>query len=213
MAGFFWGFVFSGFLIVGFVAALIAAFMKHWKLAKWFLIGTFATPLVIFGLLCFLSLWLGDLYVNRPVKTAELVGTYHIDLFKSQHRLQKMGYKLFTGEITLSPDGKFTAIHLPACCISDQDEEIPSTGGYYNLTGSWEVRPSSQIGSVTYEVHLSFLKAVLSGNTVENQLIASEPNNEPNELHVNLLNRTPIALGFSIFNGDFDDILFSRGRD
>ncbi len=213
MAGFFWGIVFLGFLIVGFVAALIAGFMKKWKLAKWFLIGTFATPLVIFGLLCVLSLWLGDHYVNRPLKTAELVGTYHIDLLESQHRLQKMGYRIFTGEVTLNPDGSFTATRLPACCVSGQDEAIPSTGGYYNLTGSWEVRPSSQIESVTYKLHLSFLKAVLSDQSVGTQLKASEINNRPNELQVNLINRTPIALGFIIFNGDFDDILFSRGRE
>jgi hypothetical protein len=149
-------------------------------------------------------------YLQEEPSASELVGSYNLDLNKSQERLRRMGYRNFTGQITLNSDGSFTAADIPACCVHGYDESAyPFSGGHYSLSGTWKVAKSSAV----YVVSLT-----LSATKMIEPPAATDPDvlkvdrKAPAALELNLIEGHPLSLGFTIFNGDFDDIEFSKSR-
>ena len=118
-----------------------------------------------------------------------------------------MGYKNFNSQITLNSDGSFAATNLPACCVHGWDESsYPFSGGHYSLSGNWKIAQSSAI----YVVELSLSAAHMTEPPVTTNATVLKDRDAPGELKVNLIKGNPISLGFSIFNGDFEDIVFSK---
>ena len=193
-------------LFVAGVAVLIACFKRRWKMA-----GVIAAiPAAGFA---FISLCreMNDPYVRRPVTEEEVVGTYHLSDeaglgLEGYKRLQRMGYTDFTGEITFTADGLFRASRIPACCVHGFDETTyPFTGGYFDLDGRWKIQ---QDGS-SWKVWLEH-----AGHQLRDVPTSSDPaivreRNCP-EGAVNLVKGKPLSIAFEVFNGDFDDIVFSR---
>ncbi len=147
-------------------------------------------------------------YLREKPAATEIVGRYQLDLDKSQERLRRMGYRVFTGQIILSSDGTFTAADLPACCVHGWDESTyPFSGGYYSLSGTWKIDKSSDI----YIVALTLSTAKMTEPPVTSDAsLLKVDRKAPGGLQLHLIEGKPLLLGFLIFNGDFDDILFSR---
>jgi hypothetical protein len=118
-----------------------------------------------------------------------------------------MGYKSFTGQITLNSDGSFTATNLPACCVHGWDESsYPFSGGLYSLSGTWKTTKSSAV----YVVRLTLSGAHMTEPPATTNATVLKDRNAPAELEVHLIKGNPLSLGFSIFNGDFDNVVFSK---
>jgi hypothetical protein len=149
-------------------------------------------------------------YLQEAPAATEIVGNYHLDLDKSQDRLRRMGYKNFTGQITLGSDGSFTATNLPACCVHGWDESTyPFSGGHYSLSGTWKIAKSSAV----YVVSLTLSVATMTEPPViSDASVLKEDRKAPGELQLHLIKGNPLLLGFSIFNGDFDDVVFSKSK-
>jgi hypothetical protein len=120
-----------------------------------------------------------------------------------------MGYGNFEGEITLNPEGTFAATQIPACCIHGWDETTyPFSGGYYTMSGTWQVANQSDV----YVVRLQLSTAQISDQPPKQaRAVFQESRAAPQSLDVHLMKGRSLRLGFSIFNGDFDDILFAKG--
>lgn len=147
-------------------------------------------------------------HLQEEPSVSEVVGTYHLDLDQSQERLRRMGYTNFAGQITLGADGSFSASDLPACCVHGWDESAyPFSGGHYRLAGTWKIAKSSAV----YVVELT-----LSATTMTEPPVTTDPGvlkvdrQAPSKIELYLLEGRPLLLGFPIFNGDFDDIVFSQ---
>ena len=173
------------------------------------------SALLVFCLLaltgCRFNLW-GHLQ-EKPT-TREVTGTYRLDLAQSKERLQKMGYDQFDGWITLAQDGGFTAEQIPACCVHGWDETTyPFSGGYYRLSGTWEIVKTEAV----YDVRLTLYRADLRGESPSYDKSSPDnrysPREAPQELKVSILEGRPLYLGFAVFNGDFDHVIFSPKRD
>ena len=137
---------------------------------------------------------------------SDVVGTYTLAP-SSRDRLGRMGYKSFTGHVTLNPDGSFTAGQVPACCVHGWDESTyPFSGGYYSLSGSWKVAKSSAV----YVVRLTLASTHLADKPVISGSSELKDRDAPNQLDIHLMKGSPLSLGFAVFNGDFDDIVFSK---
>jgi hypothetical protein len=146
-------------------------------------------------------------YLLEEPAAADVIGCYHLDLGQSQQRLRRMGYKNFTGEITLTSDGSVTATNLPACCVHGWDESsYPCSGGHYSLSGTWKTTKSSAV----YVVRLKLSAAHMNEPPATTNATVLKDRNAPAELEVHLIKGSPLSLGFPIFNGDFDDVVFSK---
>ena len=145
-------------------------------------------------------------YLQEKPSAIELIGTYNLDLPKSQERLRRMGYLSFTGTITLNSDGAFSATNLPACLVHGYDESAyPFSGGHYSLAGAWSVAKSSAV----YVVKLAIASAQMTEGPSTND---GKDRKAPAELNLHIIEGSPLLLGFSIFNGDFDDVVFSQPK-
>lgn len=147
-------------------------------------------------------------YALKEPTAADLVGSYRLNLSHSEGRLRRMGYRSFGGEITLKADGSFAASDLPACCVHGWDETVyPFSGGYYSLSGTWKISKESDV----YVVSLELAAARMTEPPVTSN--PDVPRDAPSELKVNLIEGHPLDLGFPIFNGDFDDVVFARNSN
>ena len=160
---------------------------------------------------CRFNLW-GHL--QEEPTTREVAGTYRLEDAAAQDRLRKMGYDRFDGWITLAQDGRFTAEEVPACCVHGWDESAyPFSGGYYRLSGTWEIVKSDAV----YDVHLVFTNAELRNQSPSYDKTNPDnrytPRDNHQDLKVSLLEGDPLYLGFAIFNGDFDHIVFTPHHD
>ncbi len=145
-------------------------------------------------------------YLLEEPALADVVGNYSLDP-SSRDRLASMGYKNFAGHVTLNPDGSFTAEQVPACCVHGLDEAAyPFSGGYYSVSGTWKIAKSTTV----YVVQLTLASSRLVDKPARSG--ASEPKNReaPGRFDVHLMKGGPLSLGFAIFNGDFDNIVFSK---
>lgn len=162
--------------------------------------------LSIFALLC-LAGCRGNLwgYLEEEPAISKVAGDYQLDFNESQERLQKMGYKNFSARLTLGADGTFTARDIPACCVHGWDESTyPFSGGHYSLSGTWKIAKTNAI----YVVKLSLTTAKMTEPGTPAADLGDRK--APDALELHLLEGDPLLLGFHIFNGDFDDIIFSR---
>jgi hypothetical protein len=193
---------FLGAVLTGVVLIIVACVQRRWKMAVGTGIGLVVVVCVVAGLLT-----QGSPYLHSPVTSESIDGTYRVN---SEPRLRRMGYSNFAGEVTLNPEGNFTATNIPACYIHGRDETIyPFSGGYYTLSGTWRVNKVSD----DYVVQLHLSTAQISGQPAEQaRAVFRESRTAPQTLDVHLMKGRPLALGFSIFNGDFDDILFTKDK-
>lgn len=176
------------FCVVSLVASL---FTMRWK-STGILWGLYLSSI---GLIAFLT-WLNDPYARSPVGPAEVVGTYKLSSSGAE-RLSATGYDVLTGTFTLNQDGTCSANQLPACCIHGNDESVYRfSGGYYSFSGSWTIERSSDV----YVVKIEWKKLEASGGGGRSAL--------PSDVSLHIFNDNPRSLAFSIFNGDFDDIVF-----
>lgn len=188
-------------MVIGTVAVLIALFTKRWKTAGGIVIFFMAGWLF----LTVLHTVTGP-FVKGPVAIDKLAGTYRLQE-DSWVRLEKMGYKIKTGTIILNSNGSYTGTDIPACCIHGKDERhYPFTGGYYGISGTWKIEEGDDGGGA--RVSLDLPKPILSDAHVG---IDSNLQNErmvPFRVDSVIMKGRPYELGFSIFNGDFDYIIF-----
>jgi len=193
---------FLGAVLTGVVLIIVACVRRRWKVAVGTCIGLVVGVCVVAGLLTQESP-----YLHSPVTSESIDGTYRLNYVP---RIRRMGYSNFAGEITLNPEGNFTATNIPACCIHGWDEiTYPFSGGYYTMSGTWQVNKVSD----DYVVQLHLSTAQISGQPTEQaRAVFRESRAAPQTLDVHLMKGRPLALGFSIFNGDFDDILFTKDK-
>lgn len=145
--------------------------------------------------------------VKEP-SPADIAGTYRFDSGSpDQGALKEMGYKAIDSTLTLKPDFTFTTTGVPGCCVHGWDERTyPFTGGVFEFSGTWRVSKSG----TTYGVGLDITK--MTGEA-EKELSTADPATErkpPSSLHADLLEDTPIAVGFRIFDGDFGHIAYRK---
>lgn len=146
------------------------------------------------GLICLL-LWLGDPYERANVTQQELAGTYIISESAKQ-RLSNTGYNDFTGTLTLKADGACSATRLPACCVHGDDESHGRfRGGYVSFNGSWEVEHIPDV----FKVRLELKNLNVDGGSREGTY---------DSITLAVMRGHPRRLAFSIFNGDFDDLVY-----
>jgi hypothetical protein len=158
-----------------------------------------------------LLVWLGDPYVRHAVPPSDVVGSYELKPNGSWKGVQHMGYTDLNARIELKADGSFEATHLPACCVHGMDESsYPFSGGYYTLAGHWKLGTS--YNSDVYQVQLTLSQADLRGQKPDLPPELVKERTAPGELSANLIKGRPFALGFQVFNGDFDPIVFTRAN-
>lgn len=146
------------------------------------------------GLICLL-LWLGDPYERTNVTPQELAGTYMISETAKQ-RLSSTGYNDFTGDLTLNANGACSAIRLPACCVHGDDESHGRfRGGYVSFNGTWEVEHIADV----FKVRLELKNLTVDGGSREGMY---------DSITLAVMRGHPRRLAFSIFNGDFDDLVY-----
>lgn len=162
-----------------------------------------------FGLYALL-LWLGDPYVRHPVPDSDLTANYFLERPDTRARLTRMGYVNLTGSIWLKRDGSFEAQNIPACCVHGQDETAyPFSGGYYEMKGNWDTVVSRE--SKLRSIRLSIRHSLRTGGTDKVMVGGREElRTPPGKMELPLVANKPIAIAFRIFNGDFDNIIFSR---
>lgn len=79
-------------------------------------------------------------YVRDVSKVGQVPGVYRLMNGFDRDLLKDIGYSDFSGEIVLSSDGCFIAKRIPASFVHGFDESfVEFTGGYYNLSGTWEL--------------------------------------------------------------------------
>jgi len=193
---------------VGVVALLVACFGKTRTAFQIFLFGVPGIFVALLGSV-FLLMWLGDIYVRHPVAETEVIGIYVLSQ-SAKATLQKMGYRNLEGRLTLLADGRFEARDLPACCMHGQDERSnPFTGGYYNLSGTWKMEEFENCAAVELVPK-------------EREFFDAHPNADPvllkeRQVHssstkASVIKGKPFGLGFSIFDGEFFDLIFAREK-
>jgi len=152
------------------------------------------------ALICLL-LWLGDPYERTSVTSPELVGTYRISEAAKQ-RLSITGYSDFTGTLTLNHNGACSATRLPACCVHGGDESHSHfRGGYVSFNGTWEIEHVSDV----FKVRLELRNLTVDEGSREGMY---------DSITLTVVKGQPRCLAFSIFNGDFDDLVYEpQGMD
>lgn len=152
------------------------------------------------GLVC-IMLWLGDPYERTGVTPHELVGSYRISEAAKQ-RLSATGYADFSGLLTLNSNGSCSATRLPACCVHGDDEAHGRfRGGYVSFNGTWEIEHVPDVFKVRMELR---------------NLTVAEGSREGmyDSITLTIMRGQPRRLAFSIFNGDFDDLVYEpQGKD
>ena len=148
-----------------------------------------------------------DRLIEKPAKS-ELVGIYKLQKSDSEAAaLIEMGYKDIDCSMDLRADGSYQAEKLPGCFIHGWDERFyPYTGGFYTISGSWEVVEDESV----FDVRLSINSITEhTGLTISDPELAAE--REPRStLNVALVSGSPIDLGFLVFGSDFLPIRLSR---
>lgn len=175
---------------------LVSLVTGQWK-------RTFRVWLIFFGsigLVC-LMLWFGDPYERTEVAPQELVGTYKISE-AAKRRLLSTGYSDFMGTLILKANGVCGASRLPACCVHGDDESQGRfRGGYVSFNGTWEVEHIPDVFKVRME---------LRNLTVED----GSREGMYDSITLTVMRGHPRRLAFSIFNGDFDDLVYElQGKD
>jgi hypothetical protein len=202
------GCLFLGVSLAGLFAVGIACLFKKWKLAGFIVAGTVAVLIAMNGIY---YLIFPDIFVRTPVPDTAVIGTYQIDSSWADGKLAPMGYKDKSGSLTLNADKRFTANRLPAALIHGQDETVePRSGGYYELAGTWEIRKSNRLNSELYVVELYIITAKITDQLphLSPELVRDR---QPHEyMEVDLIKGKPLALGFEVYDGDFEDVALVR---
>ena len=196
-----------GWFVIGTLAVFIAFFARQMKLAAW-LTGITLGGVVVFVGGWVLLAWFTDPYVRHSVPPGDVIGNYQLNQ-NGAEAVQHMGYTEFDARIELKADGSFVASHIPACCVHGQDESAyPFSGGYYTLAGHWEI--GTPYRSDVEQVQLTLSRADLQGQKPDLPTELVKERVAPGELSADLLKGKPLKLGFEVFNGDFDPIVFER---
>ncbi len=157
--------------------------------------------------LCPFNLW--GLLTKEPVPL-DLVAEYKLDGGWSSSYIAQMGYKKLSGRITLNSDATFFAKDIPACCVHGTDEtREPFSGGYYTFHGTWRIAKQQSVYIVDLSISQITGENVPSDAELNRYFMSRVPRQN---LRLDILRGNPFSVGFSVFNGDFDDIVFSREK-
>jgi len=148
--------------------------------------------------------------VKEPAP-AEIAGLYRLGPGSpDQAALKEMGYQTIDSTVTLRSDFTFSATAVPGCCVHGWDERVyPFSGGIFEFSGTWKIAKEG----TTYGVALEIENLTGQGEkelSTADERIERKP---PSSLHVDLMEGSPMDLGFSIFNGDFVHISYIRAPE
>ena len=193
-----------GFLLAGMAVIFYAFFKQKWLLA----IVTFVCLLGVFGAV---TAYIAhtDSYLKATPTTDKLAGTYAILDPATKEHLTEMGYKDLSGKILLDPKGTFNASQIPACCLQqDPSDKSHPPVAYYHLAGTWKLEQSYAI----YVLHLTLSTEEISSpdHSTAAPTSQTEPTPPPKELEIHLINSTPLSLGLAVFNGEFENLVFTK---
>src|SRR5690242_16145941 len=96
------GLAFLGAIFFGIAGALVAAIFKKWAVARGILLTAGAMAALIW-FYCSAT----DPFARGAADMTKLPGDYSVDRNSSQAYLERLGYKAFTGRITLKSQGEF----------------------------------------------------------------------------------------------------------
>jgi len=189
-----------GFLLAGMAVIFYAFFKQKWVLA----IVTFLCLLGVFGAVT-VYIAHSDSYLKNTPTTDKLAGTYAILSPATKEHLTEMGYKDLSGKITLNPKGTFTASQIPACCLQqDPSDKSHPPVAYYRLAGTWKLEQSYAI----YVLHLTLNTVEISNP--DHPTAQAVSTHSPQDLEIHLINSTPLSLGLAVFNGEFENLVFTK---
>lgn len=184
-----------GLLMIGgtlfcLVALLTSLVTGRWRqtLTIW---GFFGSLMALYVLM----IWLGDQYERSSVHRDDLVGTYRITK-AAENKLSEAGYEDFTGTLTLLQDGTCVGRRLPACCVHGDDERHSKfRGGYVSFGGEWALERTPNL----FEVRLEMRGLKVEGGPDDDMF---------DTIILYVMKGQPRGLAFSIFNGDFEDLVY-----
>jgi len=186
--------------LLGLLGLLIACFTRKWTLAL--IIAAILAALVVYVVF---KADENDPYIRQPVAVAELAGTYRPSP-GANSSLQRVGYKVLTGDIEFRSDGTFVATRLPSCCATGEAMAGSPSTEYYDLSGTWETSRDESAAAI----HFPEWKATLW--RVSPSAVPVQINDRPLGLppRINVIKGEPLSIAFQIFqNGDFYDLVYT----
>lgn len=192
----------------GALSFVIALCGRKWKLALW---AGVVLAVVIGTAGIFLEM--NDPFIRHDVDFMRLVGDYHLNDPETRKELATIGYKDFSGELMLNQDGTFSAKKIPGCCIRGLREAAADfKGGYYDLEGHWKIGLGTLVPSDVRVVMLDWTSCSISEAAFADNA-ASEVPAPSQPLRLKLMKPpskgAAIALGFEVFDGEYDYVIYS----
>lgn len=146
--------------------------------------------------------------LTKEPSRSELIAEYRLDPGWVSD-LSKMGYKDFSGSITLRSDSTFVASNIPACCLHHQDEaNEPFSGGYYAFSGRWKLQKLQAVYVVLCSITDIHGREVPGEAELQQFRLDRVPSKS---VELRIMKGNPLSVGFALFrSGDFTEIEFSR---
>jgi len=191
-------YLFAIFFVAVLAAGIVALVTRSPGRSSMVFFGVLSVGVLGFVWICFSS----DPYIRNPVARESVTGTYIITDSASREVLRRLGYRDFSGSVTLKPDGTFSGLRIPFCCVCGKaEEEDKSKVDYCDLKARWKLTTGDN-GITTVE--FSDIAVLRSGAHETGEWYPGAP-------HLSVTRGHPTGLAFSVLtSGDFYDVEFSR---